>query len=469
MKARKNLYLFLMVIFLTTLACWPSGNGTEAPPAGDDAVETSVAATLTAQGVGGSPATAPPSPGTQAPPTAPPPSVTQAPATAPPVLPPPPPPAVLRIAYNDGNNLRLWTDGVGVTTLYSGERVTDLLLSDDGQVVAFITQSPQWVFTGLWVARTDGSVVQRLVDAPTMNAFNTNPSALGATPYHLEFIPGTHTLAFNTRLVFEIGLILQDDLRLLDTDTGVLTTLLNVGQAGMFYYSLDGSQIALSTPTSISLINADGTNRRDNVLTYPAVITYSEYQWYSFPRWWPDSSQLSVVIPSEDPFAPGASMTVWNVPLDGSPPLFLGTYTTDMALFDADSLISPDMTRVAYLQRVGQPANNTWDLHLVELYGTSDTVFTTGDLRFESWSPNSGWFVYTENQDMKVAQFGNPGAWPLADVPPARDMKWVDDNRFIYISGSYGSWDLRMGSFSWPSIQIGTSTAAQVMLFDFSN
>jgi hypothetical protein len=252
-------------------------------------------------------------------------------------------------------------------------------------------------------------------------------------------------------------------------DTGVLTTLLNVGQAGMFYYSPDGGQIALTTPTSISLINADGSNRRDNVLVYPSVITYSEYQWYSSPNWWPDSSQLSVVIPSEDPFAPGASMTVWNVPMDGSPAFFLGTYTTDLALFNSNLLISPDMTKVAYMQRVGPSANNTWDFHLVELYGASDTVFTTGNLRFVSWSPNSGWFVYTENQDMKVAQYGNPGSWPLADHPPARDMQWIDDNRFIYVSGSSGSWDLRMGSFSWPSVQIGTSTSDYLINFDFSN
>jgi hypothetical protein len=459
MKSNKKLYLFLIVVFLTILACGPSDNSpsTQAPDA--DAVATSVAATQTAAAQGGSPETQAPPPATQPPATSPPPA-TQA---------PPPTPAALRVAFNDGNKLKLWTEGVGVTTLYTGDRVERLVLSDDGQVVAFTTLSMDWDFTGLWAARTDGSTVQRLVDAPTMNTFNSNPSALGAVPNQLAFIPGTRSLAFNTRLTFEgPGLLIQDDLRILNTNTGVLSTLLDVGLGGMFYYSPDGSQIALSTPTSISLINADGTNRRDGVLTYPAVITYSEYQWYSFPKWWPDSSQLSVVIPSADPMAAGASMTVWNIPTNGTPPIFLGTYTTDMALFGAETLISPDMSMVAYLQRVGLPQDNTWDLHIAELNGASDVVFTTGNLRFMEWSPDSGWFVFIDNQVYKVAQVGG-GVWPLADTPPARDMEWIDENRFIYISGNSGSWDLRMGSFSWASIQIGTSTADYLPTFDFSN
>ena len=465
MKSSKNLYLFLIIIFITILACGPTNNNTPSPEPNVDVVATSVSATQTAAAGGAPPATQPPGP----------PPATQPPATQPPgpqpTQPPAPPqvPAVLRIAFSDGNNLKLWTEGVGLTTLYTGDQVSDVLLSDDGQVVVFNTYSPTWDYTGLWAARTDGSPVQRLVDVATMNTFNTHPSALGAIPSHWEFIPGTHTLAFNTRLTFEgPGLILQDDIRLLDTDTGVLSTFLDVGLAGMFYYSPDGSQIALSTPTSISLINADGSNRRDNVLTYPAVITYSEYQWYSFPKWWPDSSQLNVVIPSADPLAPGATMTVWNIPLNGTPPLLLGTYTTDMALFGADTLISPDMSLVAYGQRVGPPANNTWDLHIAELNGASDVVFATGDLRFVAWSPDSGWFVFTDNQVYKVAQVGN-GVWPMADTPPARDMEWVDSNRFIYLSGNSGSWDLRMGSFSAPSIQIGTSSSSNFLAFDFSS
>jgi hypothetical protein len=456
MKSRKNLYLFLTVIFVAALACIPMENSTETPPANDDVVATSVAATMAASGSDDPAATVPPPPATQAPPT------------APPALSEPTAPSVLRVAFTDGNKLLLWTEGVGVTTLYTGDRVSNLLLSDDGQVVAFVTQSPDWNFSGLWAAKTDGSTVQRLVDPPTMNAFNTNPSALGARPNHWEFVPGTHTLAFNSSLTFEgPGLLIQDDLRLLNTDTGILSTLLDVGEAGMFYYSPDGSQIALITPTTISLINADGTNRRDDVLTYSNVITYSEYQWYAIPRWKPDSSQLNVVIPSPDPMAPDASITVWNIPLDGTPPFFLGTYFTEAALFGPGSEISVDTTMVAYIKRVGQPTDNTWDLHIAELNGASDVVFATGKLRFYSWSPDSGWFVFTDNQEYKVAQVGD-GVWPLADHPPARGMKWVDENRFLYLSGSSGSWDLRLGSFSWKSIQIGTSTTNN-LTFDFSN
>ncbi len=445
----------------TTVAETLSASGFSEPTV--DYVATTVAETLSAMNQGnqtpsGGGSTEPPQSATVPPPAT---------ATEPP--PPQPTQSVLKVALTEDTKLWLWTEGVGSIVLYDGDTVTNVLISEDGQVVVFQTNNANYELTGLWAVNSDGSNFRRIMDSATLDVFNTDKDAVEINIYHWTFIPGTHTLAFNTHLSYmRPGLAIQDDLRLLDTDTGELTTLLDTGQAGMFYYSPDGSQIALSTPSGISLINADGTNRRNDVFVYPSVITYSEYQWYAAPRWWPDGSQLSVVIPAEDPLMPAPTFSVWNIPIDGTPASMQGSYPMGLlALFNSSDLLSPDMTKVIYLEQFGDPVNNNWELHIADLYGGGDIVFHTGDLRFVSWSPDSNWFVFEEDGDMFAGQANNTGIWPIADTPPAKDMTWIDENRFLYLSGSSGAWNLQLGSFSQPSINIGYVLVKNVY-YDFS-
>ena len=241
-----KLFIIFLVLLLGTWACSFSlpGSSLEPDEPALDEVATAVALTLAASEGGIVPGQDP-------------------------TPPPPPPPAVLRVVFIDDSDLWLWTEGSAANELYDDATldVRDVRLSEDGLVVAFTLQD-SFNFIGLWAINTDGSNIRQLIDVATINAMSTEPAAVGVSPYRWEFVPGTHTIAFNTRLQFEgPGLFIQDDLRLVDADTAILSTLLTPGNAGQFYYSPDGSQIALVKPSSISLINADGSNRRDGVLT----------------------------------------------------------------------------------------------------------------------------------------------------------------------------------------------------------
>jgi hypothetical protein len=77
-------------------------------------------------------------------------------------------------------------------------------------------------------------------------------------------------------------LLIENDLQILDLDLGKMDTLLAPGQGGQVFYSPNGSQIAITIPTSLSLFDADGLNRHE-VLTYTMNITYSEYQYHIQP------------------------------------------------------------------------------------------------------------------------------------------------------------------------------------------
>lgn len=374
-----------------------------------------------------------------------------------------PPPAgfdasLLRVAYFSNNQLKLWTEGAGETVLYNGEPVADILLSEDGWVIVFTTRDADFVFTGLWRVNADGSDLRRLLDGGSMDAFATNPSAEGVSPYQMEFVPGTRMLAFNTRLVFMgPGLIIQDDLRLLDTSSGSLSTLVEAGQGGAFTYSPDGSQIALVSPTSVSLVNADGSNRRSNVITFPMIMTYSEYQFYPMVSWEADSSAIWVVIPSEDSLAPDASMAVWKIAAADGTPNLAATYPFDLSLFFAGHVLSPDMQQIAYLQREGAPEANQWALHVARLGSSADRVLRTGSIRFKSWSPGGNWVTIEEDGEFLIGDI-NGSFRPMADVLPAIEVQWVDSERFLFLSGDYEAMQLHLGSLSAPSLSIGEVT-----------
>ncbi len=375
-------------------------------------------------------------------------------------------PGLLRVAYAVGGQLRLWTEGVGEVVLHQGEPVADVLLSEDGWVIVFTTRDADYLFTGLWRVNADGSDLRRLLDAPALFSLSSTPSADGVAPYQMSFVPGSRSLAFNTRLVYMgPGLVIQDDLRLVSTSSGELQTVVEAGQGGTFTYSPDGAQVALVSPTSVSLIDADGNNRRSNLVTYPMIMTYSEYQYYPQVTWEQDGSAFWVVVPSEDSLAPDASMAFWRVPVTGGDPALRATYPFDLSLFFAGQVISPDLQKTVYLSRTAPDANQ-WTLHVARLDGSADFPIRSGNLRFETWSPDSNWMTIEQDGELLI---GDPSGsfQSLAAEMSAVEIQWVDADRFLFLSGDYEAMQLNLGSLSVPSQAIGPMVDSYIP-FSFS-
>ena len=96
-------------------------------------------------------------------------------------------------------------------------------------------------------------------------------------PYR-RWMPGSHTLLFNTRLDFEegLGLYLSDDLHALDVDSGTNQPLLPPGEGGDFYLSPDGSQVALVTslhPYPLTGCKALAVTNRAGMILVPVAVT----------------------------------------------------------------------------------------------------------------------------------------------------------------------------------------------------
>lgn len=366
---------------------------------------------------------------------------------------------LLRIAYYDGAGLQLWTEGGARKLLYSGEPVSSIAISDDGWVIAFTTRNEYYIETGLWRVYADGSGLQRLIDPAGLKALSQDPNADSVSPYQMEFAPGSHSLAFTTRLVFMgPGLVLQDDLRLLEMDSGQLSTLFAPGLGGMFSYSPDGGKIALVTATGIGLANSDGTNRLANLLSFPRVITYSEYLFYPAVRWAPDGSRFLAVIPAEDPLAANPISTLWQINAGNGSVEQGRTFPAGLWLLFAENTISPDLTKIAYLQQIGTPENNTWELHVARLDGSQDVLLRTGNMRILSWSPDSTRLSLEDQSELLIGDVASGTFVPLADVLPAVDSTWVDAARYLYWSGDTPNLSLRLDSLDAMSLSVGGSS-----------
>jgi hypothetical protein len=364
-------------------------------------------------------------------------------------------PGILKVAYVKDGNVYLWTEGSGSVGLTSTHDATDVRLSDDGRRIAYLRRdSVDSMAYVLWVVNTDGPTNARVLvsrdEFGTLLAGGSFQNAVGLGPDQFEWRPRTHILTYNTRPYYEgPGYVPTGDLRLINVDTLEKLTLFDFGQAGLFYYSPDGMQLALVNPDHISLVNADGSNLRSDVLTYPLVGTYSEYQYHPRPIWASDSSSLRVAIPPADTLATPIPPTgLWSIPTDGSPATLLSEVTA-IPFAWPDTAFAPTLDRVAYASPVGGQGSNRRDLHLANPDGTGDTVFASGDsVEFNQWTPDGTRFMYfITDSGYRNLKLGNVsgGASTIATVASdLRSVRWVDNSRFIYLFSKDNAWELRI-------------------------
>ena len=442
MTPKKALLLTLALLILATLACEYLPPRTATPDPGlppEDVIATSVAATIVAGG-GEAPTAEPAAPTEEATPET---------------------PALLRIVYVKDGHVWYWEEGGAHLQLTSMGGVVSAYLSSDGLVAAFIRQY-DWNNQEIYAVNTDGTNVRSLVSLADFAGMVTFADAISAVPYRIAWAPGTHTLSFNTRMTFEgPGLIVADELRQVDADTGAISILMPPGTAGDFYYSPDGSQIALVNGTMVSVVDANGTNRRD-LLTFPVVITYSEYTYYPPVNWSQDSSYLRASIPPHDPLAvPPELTTIWHLPAGGSPASTLTTLTP-VPFFHDNVHLSPDTDKIAYLTEVTPGAPPIVDLHIANADGSGDVLYNSGDRRFEAWSTDGEHFIFTESGHYpKVGRLGDPPQ-DLLGITLMLDVSWVDETRFLYINRLSGSWELWLRELGTPGILLASSTGDNI-------
>ena len=360
-----------------------------------------------------------------------------------------PTPEGLRISYLQEGNVWLWTAASREPDLLTagGDIDGPVKISDDGEIVAFVRERE------LWMVRSDGTDERPLLSAEEMDA-------LSATGPELQFsrfawVPGTHVMAFNTRQFQSGGWSLNDDLRLVHADTREKTLLLPPGEGGQFHYSPDGRQIAVATEGAISLVDADGQNRRDEVLTYTPVTPGRLDPFYAEPVWAADSSALLVAIPAPDsqgtdgqgtPDAmAGQSLavqptTIWRIPADGTPATLVTSIDTAPRTASGFVSFSSDLVFVAYAelkQRDGAPSAQPEVWLVLNRLGVIDRFSTPEFNTFYGWAPGRRQFALSAGSDagqLSILQWSGPALYRgVLDGASVEDLRWVDGEQYLFV------------------------------------
>jgi Tol biopolymer transport system component len=339
----------------------------------------------------------------------------------------------LLIAYIDEDAF-IWTESDGSVQITQSGNIYDLRLSPDGNYLAYL-RLIDFEQVELHLVNIDGGEDRLLVDVSSLDELIPGNEPVGI--FSFEWHPDGDIIAFNTHII-GFGLLTNDDLHLVNVDTGSINTLLPPGQGGEFYYSPDGSQIALVTsgdymdlPGKISLVNADGSNRRDSLVTFPSVLTYSEVPFYPPLAWSPDSAFVLVAIPSADPLAADATIPLWRISADGTEVVEL--FSTNMSFFHSGlPVFSPDLTQVAYLQQVGQPDEPWFNLHIVRLEDLEDELYFEGLIEDFSWIPSTDRFAFVSSDPkLIVGRFSEP---PVpTELPWIHGLVWVDLHSYLLV------------------------------------
>jgi hypothetical protein len=360
----------------------------------------------------------------------------------------------LRVAFISGGSPWLVAPPSAAYQLSTVTGVDSVDLSDDGQLVAYTRHDTYSEPAEIRVVNWDGSGDRTLLTSAQVGALEPLPS--GATLvdlYNTKWIPGTHNLLISTRAQFEgPGLARFDDLFLVNADSGVITTVFAAGNGGEAWPSPDGTKMVISRATSIAMSNIDGTGVVANIITFPAIITYSEYEYYPEAVWAGDSARFGMVIASEDPLASSPSAAIWLVDA--------ATHTASLAstlsgnFFFPRSILSPTLDRVSYVRPTADPAVK--DLYVSALDGSSGLHLASGNaVAVESFSPDGQYFCYYFDSGTND-YIGSLGGGTVAVPGGAMRLIWYDNTHFVYASGTVASWTLKTGDTGGGSTVIAT-------------
>jgi len=422
-----SIRLTTVALVLSTLACTAPG-GALPQPSGID-IATSVAATLEAALPGVATLAA---------------VETTLEAPAVPHSPLPPPGSI--VVYVDGGNVWLAPAAEAPRQLTSSGGAERVLISSDGEQIVFLRRESLESGAEIRAVASDGSGETVLVTHPQIDTLYALESFLFRDISSIAFIPGTHRLLLNTKAVAEgPGLLKYNDLLQLDADSGALTPILTPEHGGDFTISPDGSKLALVTPESIGWMNVDGSDPHMGVVNYPAVTTYSEYQYYAHPVWKADSSAFAVAIPPADPLAAPASGSIWLVPADGSPGTRLATVSGEFffSQFDAPA-VAPDLAHIAFLRET--PTPNVRELILANLDGSGETIVMTDQVSWKGWSPDGVHYLLAAPEPTFL-RLGIVGGGQTG-MPSGVQPEWSDNASYVFLSGSSGAWTLSRADLS---------------------
>jgi hypothetical protein len=363
---------------------------------------------------------------------------------------PPVPIDTIMVAFVKDGNIQVWDEVTQQTrTIVNTGDVFSVSVSDDGQMIAFTRGS--WVGDvpdgyeqfALWAMNGDGGNPRELISAQDLRQ-RINPSERDSSNfYQLSWVPQSHQLIFSgTKYIVQgegLSHAIPQGAYLVDTDKGSVTVLSEAAETVRFLPSPDGKQIALMSPSDVSFINVDGSNRRQDVLTYAEVGLAGP----RFPTGvWTQDSRAFVMTGSfeRDPNF-NINFTIWRIPMDGSSPEALATVTGS----DPGSVtFSPDGKSASFLLTTDQQPSEIAGWFITPLipeagalelpYFGKETFYTN-----LHWSPAGDTFAIKEQDLLQLCPNATQDSQVCGEPIHLGNgiitaLQWVDPSRFFFES-----------------------------------
>jgi len=361
---------------------------------------------------------------------------------------PPLPTGMVEVAFVKDGNIQVWDEATQQTrTILNTGDVFSVTTSDDGQVIAFTRRS--WVGDvlegyeqfALWAMDRDGGNPRELISAQDLRQ-RINPSERESSNfYQLGWVPRSHQLIFSgTKYIVQaegLSHAIPQGAFLVDTDKASVNMLAETAETVRFLPSPDGKQIALMSPSDVGFVNVDGSNRRQDVLTYAEAGLTNPL----FPTgvWTQDSSAFVMTGSFERDPGFTVNFTIWRIPMDGSSPEALATVTGS----DPSSVtFSPDGKSASSVQWTDQQPSEIAGWFITSLipeagglalsYYGKETFFAN-----LHWSPAGDAFAIKDQdllqlcpnatQDSQVC--GEPIHLGSTIITA---LQWVDTSRFLF-------------------------------------
>jgi WD40 repeat protein len=361
----------------------------------------------------------------------------------------PTPSGTLEVAFVKDGNIQVWDEATqqSRTILNSGD-VDSVTTSGDGQKIAFTRRS--WVGDvlegyeqfALWVMNSDGGDSRELVSAQDLRQ-RINPGERESSNfYQLGWVPGSHQLIFSgTKYIVQaegLSHAIPQGAYLVDTDTGSISVLAEAAENVRFSPSPDGKQVALMSPSALDFINTDGTNSRQDVLTYAESGLTAPV--FPVGVWTLDSRAFVMTGTFEQDPSFNINFTIWRIPMDGSFPEVLATITGS---HPSSVTFSPDGRSTALLQVTDSQSGEITGWHIAPLTpeaGTLALPYYGKETAYANlhWSPanvaytlnDRGLFQLCPNATQDSQVCGEP---ILLGSRIITELQWVDPTRFIFV------------------------------------
>lgn len=366
--------------------------------------------------------------------------ITDTPHTAAFTFPAVPLPNDLVVAYVIEDALWIWTQN-GPQVLLQQQNISAPLFSEDGQWIFFRQRHISLdginpTFDELWVVRTDGSEIERVVGSDDLMALTGKKVLLD----YFSWLPGQNKILFQTEEIIDgpPGSRPLFDLYSVNME-GEITQLLEPDDAGRFVPSPDGVHLALVTGSSIKVFDLE-SGKQQTLLEFEPVgfpsdggLRTPKVVWDTYGKF-----LITSILPKNlyyPELYAGEPEQVWRLFLNGQ--VELVAELQPVSQNHAGISVSPNLKYFFYLNDYCPDAMGM--LYVRDLTSAEEQPVTCV-WNIPQWLPDSEHFIYNLG-DWQLGSIYDTTSQPLDILnvptdPNARvpsQMTWINDEYFLVV------------------------------------